>query len=87
MIGAVMAYRQVSSILYTELRRQAAHRVRGARSGDTLQATALVHETFIKSSVGTVTSGLHPNGPAQYSRAEITAPRCRGRKAPIGKLR
>jgi hypothetical protein len=34
------AYRQVSSILYSELRRQAAHRMRGAPSGNTLQTTA-----------------------------------------------
>ena len=42
------AYRQVSSILYGELRRQAARCVRGARPGDPLQTTALVHETFIR---------------------------------------
>jgi RNA polymerase sigma factor (TIGR02999 family) len=42
------AYRQVSSILYGELRRQAAGRLRGARPGDPLQTTALVHETFIR---------------------------------------
>ena len=42
------AYRQVSAILYSELRRQAAHCMRGARPGDTLQTTALVHETFIR---------------------------------------
>jgi RNA polymerase sigma factor (TIGR02999 family) len=42
------AYRQVSSILYGELRRQAANYVRRRRPGDTLQATALVHETFMR---------------------------------------
>ena len=42
------AYRQVSSILYPELRRQAAHYMRRQRAGDTLQATALVHEAFIR---------------------------------------
>jgi len=42
------AYRQVSSILYSELRRQAAHHMRRKRSGDTLQTTALVHETFMR---------------------------------------
>jgi len=42
------AYRQVSSILYSELRRQAAHNMRRKRSGDTLQTTALVHETFMR---------------------------------------
>ncbi len=42
------AYRQVSSILYPELRRQAAQYMRRQRAGDTLQATALVHEAFIR---------------------------------------
>lgn len=42
------AYRQVSSVLYGELRRQAARCVRDARPGDPLQTTALVHETFIR---------------------------------------
>jgi RNA polymerase sigma factor (TIGR02999 family) len=42
------AYRQVSSILYRELRRQAADYLRRQRGGDALQATALVHEVFIR---------------------------------------
>jgi RNA polymerase sigma factor (TIGR02999 family) len=42
------AYRQVSSILYKELRHEAARRMRGAPVGNTLQTTALVHETFIR---------------------------------------
>jgi RNA polymerase sigma-70 factor (ECF subfamily) len=42
------AYRQLSSILYKELRHQAARRMRGAPAGNTLQTTALVHETFIR---------------------------------------
>jgi RNA polymerase sigma factor (TIGR02999 family) len=42
------AYRRVSSILYPELRRQAAHYARRHRAGATLEATALVHEAFIR---------------------------------------
>lgn len=42
------AYRQVSAILYDELRRQAALCMRGERAGITVQATALVHETFMR---------------------------------------
>ena len=42
------AYRRVSSILYNELRRQAAQCMRGRRPGETLQATALVHEAFMR---------------------------------------
>ena len=42
------AYRRVSAILYDELRRQAAGFMRRKRSGDSLRATALVHEAFIR---------------------------------------
>jgi RNA polymerase sigma-70 factor (ECF subfamily) len=42
------AYRQVSSILYRELRQQAAQYMRRQRAGDLLQTTALVHETFMR---------------------------------------
>jgi len=42
------AYRRLSSILYDDLRRQAAQCMRRTRSGDTLQTTALVHETFVR---------------------------------------
>jgi RNA polymerase sigma factor (TIGR02999 family) len=47
-LGDEDAYREVTAILYSELRREAERRTRGARSGDTLQATALVHETFMR---------------------------------------
>ena len=42
------AYRQLSAILYDELKRQAARCMRGERPGITLQATALVHEAFMR---------------------------------------
>lgn len=42
------AYRRLSSILYGELRRHAAHYMRREQPGDTLQTTALVHETFMR---------------------------------------
>jgi RNA polymerase sigma factor (TIGR02999 family) len=42
------AYRRVSSILYSELRRQAAHYMRRKRPADVLQTTALVHEAFMR---------------------------------------
>jgi RNA polymerase sigma factor (TIGR02999 family) len=46
--GDEAAYGKVSSLLYAELRRQAARYVRRERAGDSLQTTALVHETFIR---------------------------------------
>jgi RNA polymerase sigma factor (TIGR02999 family) len=42
------AYREVSAILYSELRRQAIRCMRGERPGVTLQPTALVHEAFMR---------------------------------------
>jgi RNA polymerase sigma-70 factor, ECF subfamily len=42
------AYRRVTSILYAELRRQASQFMRRRRAGDVMQATALVHETFLR---------------------------------------
>jgi RNA polymerase sigma factor (TIGR02999 family) len=46
--GDEAAYREVSSLLYAELRRQAAHVVRRRRPGTSMPATVLVHETFIR---------------------------------------
>ena len=46
--GDADAYRRLSAILYDPLRRQAAQYMRRQRPGDTLQATALVHEAFIR---------------------------------------
>ena len=42
------AYRQVSSILYRELRHEAARRMRRPPPGSPLQVTVLVHEAFIR---------------------------------------
>ena len=42
------AYRQVSAILYEELRRRAGLCMLGERPGITLEATGLVHETFVR---------------------------------------
>lgn len=46
--GDEEAYRQLSALLYDELKRQAARCMRGERPGITLQATALVHEAFVR---------------------------------------
>ena len=46
--GDEAAYGRVSAILYDELRARAARYMRGQRAGDSLQATALVHEAFLR---------------------------------------
>lgn len=46
--GDASAFKDLSPIVYDELRRLAASHMRGERSGHTLQATALVHEAYIR---------------------------------------
>ena len=46
--GDETAYARVSAILYDELRSRAARYLRGQRPGESLQATALVHEAFVR---------------------------------------
>ena len=46
--GDEEAYRQLAAVLYEPLKRQAAGCMRGERPGITLQATALVHEAFVR---------------------------------------
>jgi RNA polymerase sigma factor (TIGR02999 family) len=46
--GDEEAYRKVSSMLYAELRRQAAQYIARRPAGQTHQATTLVHEAFIR---------------------------------------
>jgi RNA polymerase sigma-70 factor (ECF subfamily) len=46
--GDEEAYRQLAALLYDQLKRQAARSMRGERPGITLQATALVHEAFVR---------------------------------------
>lgn len=46
--GDDAAYARVSAILYDELRSRAARYLRGQRPGESLQATALVHEAFVR---------------------------------------
>jgi RNA polymerase sigma-70 factor, ECF subfamily len=46
--GDDTAYARVSALLYDELRSRAAQYMRRERAGDTMQATALVHEAFVR---------------------------------------
>ena len=46
--GDDTAYARVSAILYDELRSRAAQYMRRQRPGDSIQATALVHEAFVR---------------------------------------
>ena len=42
------ALEKLTPLVYTELRRLAAHYLRGERAGHTLQGTALVHEAYVR---------------------------------------
>lgn len=46
--GDDTAYARVSAVLYDELRSRAAQYMRRQRPGDSIQATALVHEAFVR---------------------------------------
>jgi RNA polymerase sigma factor (TIGR02999 family) len=46
--GDRAALEELTPVIYSELRRIAAHYLRAERKGHTLQATALVHEAFIQ---------------------------------------
>lgn len=46
--GAPHAANELLPLVYTELRRLAAHRLANERPGQTLQATALVHEAWLR---------------------------------------
>lgn len=46
--GNQQAAEQLLSLVYTELRRIAAHKMAGEAPGNTLQPTALVHEAWVK---------------------------------------
>lgn len=52
--GDARALDELFEVVYDELRRMAAGRLRGERADHTLQATALVHELFLKMSDGAV---------------------------------
>lgn len=46
--GDLEARDRLLPIIYDELRREAAHQLRGERTGHTLQPTALVHEVYLR---------------------------------------
>jgi RNA polymerase sigma factor (TIGR02999 family) len=47
-LGRKDAFDRLMPLVYRELRRVAGHQLRGERVGHTLQATALVHEAFLR---------------------------------------
>jgi RNA polymerase sigma factor (TIGR02999 family) len=53
--GDVGALEELTPLIYDDLRRIAANRLRGERSEHTLQATALVNEVFLRLSEGKLT--------------------------------
>ena len=55
--GDPRAAEQLLPLVYDELRKLAAQRLAGEKPGQTLQATALVHEAFVR-----LVGGEHPHG-------------------------
>src|SRR5690242_19718624 len=63
--GDAAALNQLAPLVYDELHRIAANFLRGERPGHTLQATALVHEAYIRL--------IEQDQPEWHSRAHFTA--------------
>ncbi len=51
--GDTYAEQRLVNLLYTDLRKMAAHQLKSERSGHTLQPTALVHEAYFRIFTGT----------------------------------
>src|SRR5829696_7008612 len=71
--GDRQAAEQLLPLVYGELRRLAAHRLAGETPGQTLQATALVHEAYLRL-VGDA-SDRHWDGRAHFFAAAAEAMR------------
>jgi RNA polymerase sigma-70 factor (ECF subfamily) len=82
-MGAVAGVDELTPIVYRELRRIAAGYIRRERPGQTLQATALVHEAYMRlAGAGTPwTDERHFVGIAARSMRQILVERARARGA------
>ena len=58
--GDARAAEEVLPVVYSELRRLAAHKMAGESAGHTLQATALVHEAWLSPSC--ISTAESPSG-------------------------
>ena len=72
--GDAQAAEQLLPLVYDELRKLAAHRLASEKPGHTLQATALVHEAYLRL-VGGEASPLGWNGRAHFFGAAAEAMR------------
>jgi RNA polymerase sigma factor (TIGR02999 family) len=66
--GDPQAAEKLLPLVYAELRRLAAHKMAGERAGHTLQATALVHEAYLRL-VGAVSDQKWNNGKHFFAAA------------------
>ena len=82
-MGPVAGVDELTPIVYRELRRIAAGYIRRERPGQTLQATALVHEAYLRlAGAGTPwTDERHFVGIAARSKRQILVERARARGA------
>jgi len=69
--GKVQPSEALLPLVYEELRKLAAHRMAAERADHTLQATALVHEAYVR----LVSDGLHWSSRAQFFAAAAEAMR------------
>lgn len=70
--GEPNAASQLLPLVYNELRRLAAHKIAGEQAGQSLDATFLVHEAYLRLVSGH--PGQPSNQPLQQAPAAISAP-------------
>jgi RNA polymerase sigma factor (TIGR02999 family) len=71
--GDEQAAKQLLPLVYEELRKLAAHKLAGEAPGQTIQATALVHEAYLR--LAGPDGARHFNGRAHFFRAAADAMR------------
>jgi DNA-directed RNA polymerase specialized sigma24 family protein len=66
--GNLQAAERLLPVVYDELRRLAAHRLRREAAGQTLEATALVHEAYVRLVDSDRTTAWDNRGPGQVGQ-------------------
>lgn len=82
--GDERCHSEFINAVYSELKRIAAHQVRGERAGNSMQATALVNEAYLRlmgGNVGSWENRAHFFACAASAMRHILIDRARGRKA------
>jgi ECF sigma factor len=75
--GEAQAAEQLLPLVYDELRRLAAHKLAQEKPGQTLEATGLVHEAYLRLVNVEVSQDWNAHGRRRHARSRRDHPRCR----------